>query len=159
MTVSLTRFRAATIVPAFFDLLSALPNLHTLQFVHVHSQMSGVIRTATERKTFPSIRTIVLPTCAHHVLQCTPNIEDITCNEYDGGLLTSSIRDGACRNIKRLAGIKLTNVTLKREPEGCKPVMPLLTLSSLGILNTVTKLHTVFIEVTTTSLVRLHPVS
>lgn len=115
MTVSLTRFQAKRIVPIFMDLLSALPNLHTLEFVHVHSQMSNAIGSAAQDKKFPSIRTIILPNVAHDMLKSTPAVENVTCNEDNGGLITTSIRRGNCTNIKRLAGVKLTEVYLKSE--------------------------------------------
>ena len=52
-----------------------------------------------------SVRTIVLPNVAH-------DVENVTCNEDNGGLITTSIRGGHC---KRLAGVKLTEVYLKSE--------------------------------------------
>lgn len=113
MTVSLTRYRTDQVLPAFFDLVSALPNLHTIEFVHVHSQMATAIALATQGKIFPSIHKLIMPTCAYELLNCTPNIEDITCNEDKGGLITTGIRMGKCVKLTRLAGVKLTHVTIK----------------------------------------------
>lgn len=113
MTVSLTRYRVKWIIPVFMDLLSALPNLHTLEFVHVHSQMSSAIAFAIQDKKFLSIRTIVLPNVAHDMLECTPGVENVICNEDNGGLITTSIKRSNCTSIKRLAGVSLTEVYLK----------------------------------------------
>lgn len=102
------------VLPAFAQLLSALPNLHTIEFVHVHSQMAYAIQTAVEGRTFPSVRTLVLPTCAHDMLPHCPAVESVTCNEDTGGLITSAIKIGHGSNIRELLGIKLTPITLKR---------------------------------------------
>ena len=114
LTISLTRYKAGTILPAFVDLLSALPNLQTIEFVHVHSQMASAIGLALRGKSFPSVKTLVLPTCAHELLPRCPNVEDVTCNEDSGGLITTSIQAGHCVNIVKLLGVKLSPVTLKR---------------------------------------------
>jgi len=114
LTISLTRYKTARVLPALVDLLSVLPNVHTVEFVHVNSQMSPEIKTAFEGRSFPPIKTLVLPMCAHEFVPCCPAIEEVTCNEGNGSLITSAIQTAHCVNIIKLVGFEFSAVTLKR---------------------------------------------
>ena len=76
-----------TILPLFAKCLAALPNLHTIQICHVHSQLTTPLKNAFAGKTFPSVRTIILPPAAHEILRRCPGLEHITSNEHEGGRL------------------------------------------------------------------------
>ena len=112
MTVSLTRYQFATILPAFVEALEMLPNLHTLRICHSHSQMSTYLKSAFEGHVFPQIQTIVLPSCAHNILRSCPNVKDVTNVEEDGTKLASAICK-ECPLVERVANFRLSDKTLK----------------------------------------------
>jgi hypothetical protein len=114
VTVSLTRYQTSTILPAFANCLAVLPNLHTIQVVHAHSQMTTAIKTAFEGHTFPSVRTIIVPSCAHEILRRCPGVEDLTCNEDDGSKLIGALASAKCGNLKTLRGISPNKTQAKR---------------------------------------------
>jgi hypothetical protein len=114
VTVSLTRYKTSTVLPAFAECLAVLPNLHTIQVVHAHSQMTTAIKTAFEGHIFPSVRTIIVPSCAHEILRRCPGVEDLTCNEDDGSKLIGALAWAKCGNLKTLRGISPNKTQAKR---------------------------------------------
>jgi len=114
VTVSLTRYQSATILPAFANCLAALPNLHTIQIVHAHSQMTTAIKNAFQGRKFPTVRTIILPSCAHEILRCCPRVEDLTCNEGNGSTLVGAMVAAKCGDLRRLRGISPNKAQAKR---------------------------------------------
>jgi len=105
VTVSITRCSTETVLPPFIRCLESLPNLHTLQLVHVHSEMTTTLKEAFEGHTFPRIRNVILPSCAHNILRCCPEVRQVVCNEDDGGKLITAIRRG-CKKVEGFHGIK-----------------------------------------------------
>jgi len=94
--------------------LAALPNLHTIQVVHAHSQMTTAIKNAFEGHKFPSVRTVIMPSCAHEILRCCPGVEDLTCNEDDGSKLIGALTAAKYTNLKMLRGISPNKALAKR---------------------------------------------
>lgn len=113
MSVTVTRYRMDAILPAFASCLKSLPNLHTLELCHVHQEMTTKVRKAFEGVVLPSVRTVVLPTIAHHVLGSCPNIEDITCNVGDGSQILGTIAS-KCPKVERISGIWPSQAMFKR---------------------------------------------
>jgi hypothetical protein len=113
MSVTLSRYQADTIIPAFARCLQSLPNLHTLELCHVHQAMTTRIKTAFEGVALPSVRTVVLPTIAHHVLRSCPNVEDVTCNVGDGSQVHGTIAS-KCPKVERISGTVPSPAMLKR---------------------------------------------
>ncbi|KAF8605225.1 hypothetical protein BDV93DRAFT_572836, partial [Ceratobasidium sp. AG-I] len=87
VTVCLARFEAKKTLPPFVELLENLPNLHTIQIVYAHSDLGPQIKAAFRDKVFPSVRSVILPNCASDILTCCPGVQEVTCNEDDGGRL------------------------------------------------------------------------
>jgi len=114
VNVSLTRYQTGTILPAFAECLAALPNLNTIQVVHAHSQMTTPIRNAFRGKSFPTVRTVIMPSCAHEILRCCPAVEDLTCNENDGSKLVGALVAAKCNNLRTLRGISPSTAQAKR---------------------------------------------
>lgn len=112
MTVSLTRYHVQKILPAFVNALEMLPNLHTLRICHAHSQMTAHLQSAFGGHVFPQITTVVLPSCAHNVLRCCPNVKDVTNIGEDGTKLAGAICK-ECPRVERVANFGLTDYTLK----------------------------------------------
>ena len=113
MSVTVTRYRIDTILPAFANCLQSLPNLHTLELCHVHQEMATKLKKAFERVTIPSIRTAVLPATAHHILRSCPNVEDVTCNVGDGSQILGTIAS-KCPKVERISGTSPSPAVLKR---------------------------------------------
>ena len=66
----------------FIECLTALPNLHTLETTAMpwNHPVDHILDALEERKPrFQQVRTLVLPNEAHWLMQCCPNIEDLTC--------------------------------------------------------------------------------
>ena len=113
MSVTVSRYRMDAILPAFVKCLQSLPNLHTLELCHVHQEMTTKLRLAFEKIKLPSIRTVVLPTIAHHILRSCPNVEDVTCNVGDGSQILGTIA-GNCPKVERISGTSPSPAMLKR---------------------------------------------
>ncbi|KAH7922308.1 hypothetical protein BV22DRAFT_1037638 [Leucogyrophana mollusca] len=105
VTVGLTRYQVADIIPAFARCLASMPNLHTVEVVHAHSQMTTALKQAFEGRTFPTVRKIVLPSCAHEILRCCSGVEDVACNEDSGSTIIGAIVKGNCTDVRKLIGI------------------------------------------------------
>ena len=112
MSVTITRYRMDAILPAFADCLQSLPNLHTLELCHVHRGMTTKVKEAFEGIAIPSIRTVVLPAIAHHILRSCPNVEDVTCNSGDGSQIFGTIAS-KCPKVERLSGMMPSPAMLK----------------------------------------------
>lgn len=93
------------VLPAFATCLKALPNLHTLQVIHAHSQMTTPLKKAFEKVSLPQIKTLILPSCAHNILRSCPNVTDLTCNAEDGKKLVTALTQASIRNVEVIQGI------------------------------------------------------
>ncbi|KAF8063486.1 hypothetical protein FPV67DRAFT_247068 [Lyophyllum atratum] len=113
VSVALTRCNAPTALGAFVRCLHALPNLHTLQILRAHTQMTGHLKSAFDGHSFPAIQTIVLPSHAHNVLRCCPEVKTVVCNYDDGSKLVSAIAKG-CKKVQRLEGFRPDEKMMKR---------------------------------------------
>lgn len=113
MSVTITRYRMDAILPTFTNCLQSLPNLHTLELCHVHQEMTTKLKRAFEGATVPSIRTVVIPTIAHHLLGSCPNVEDVTCNSGDGSQILGTIMS-KCPKVVRISGTWPSSTMLKR---------------------------------------------
>lgn len=114
VTVVLTRFQTNNVLPPFVKLLQSLPNLHTIQVPHAHSAITGALKGAFEGSSFPSVRTVIMPTCAHEILRCCPGTRDVTCIEDDGGRLVSALADAGCNKLEAIRHVSPGPVMLKR---------------------------------------------
>jgi len=112
--VTLTRYQTATILPAFAQCLTILPNLHTIKIVHAHSKMMSHLKSAFEGKTFPTVRNVSLPSCAHAILRCCPAVEDVACTRGGGSTLISALAAGKCNKLTKLSGITPNEFMAKR---------------------------------------------
>ena len=131
VTVSLTRYSVDTILPAFANCLSHLPNLHTLRVCHAHSQMTTALKDAFHSKRYPQMRTIIVPSCAHNILRACPNVVDVTCNEDDGSKLLTAITK-ECKKVEILDGFRFySEAMVKRESVVFSPSILLLTISKV----------------------------
>ena len=112
MSVGITRYRMDAIVPAFASCLQSLPNLHTLELCHIHEGMATKTKKVFKGVAIPSIRTVVLPTVAHHILRSCPNVEDVTCSYGDGSPILGAIAS-KCPKVKRISSAEPSPAMLK----------------------------------------------
>ncbi|KAJ1311876.1 hypothetical protein OPQ81_010335 [Rhizoctonia solani] len=122
VTVTLTRFQTSSVLPPFVKLLGALPNVHTLEIPHAHSEMTAALKEAFEGNIFPSIERVILPTCAHEILRCCPEVREVTCNEDDGGRLVSALVYNGCKKLEVLRGISAGPMLMKRLSAASPPL-------------------------------------
>ena len=113
MSVTVSRYQMDTILPTFVNCLQSLPNLHTLELCHVHQEMTTKLKQVFEGTNIPSIRTIVLPTSAHHILRSCPNVEDVTCNAGGGSEILGTIA-ASCPKVERVSGTSPSAAMIKR---------------------------------------------
>jgi hypothetical protein len=113
MSVTITRYRMDMILPAFANCLRSLPNIHTLELCHVNQEMTTRLKEAFDGVTMPSIRTIVMPAIAHHILRSCPNVEDVTCTVGDGSQILGTIASN-CPRVERISGTRPSRTMLKR---------------------------------------------
>ncbi|CAL1707387.1 unnamed protein product [Somion occarium] len=99
LSVSLTKYQTNSVLPEFAHCLKHLPHLHTLQIMHANSQITTPLKNAFQGNTYPQIRTIALPDCAHNILRSCPDVIEVICNEGDGGKLVTSI-GAACKKVE-----------------------------------------------------------
>jgi hypothetical protein len=114
MTVALTRTETVKVLPAFAQCLGALPNLHTLELVHVHSDMTTVLGQTFKDQSYPQIRRVVLPSCAHNILRACPEVREVLCTEHDGSKLIGAISK-ACKHVEMFKGLHASPSLVKRE--------------------------------------------
>ena len=96
----------ATILPAWVRAIEALPNLHTLQIGGTHRQISTLLKNAFEGHIFPQVRTISLPSHAHHILRCCPEVKKvISSDRLDSRSLVSAIAKH-CKKVEEVQGFR-----------------------------------------------------
>ncbi|CAE6421440.1 unnamed protein product [Rhizoctonia solani] len=122
VTVTLSRFQTSTVLPPFVKMLGVLSNVHTLEISHAHSLMTRALKEAFEGNVFPSIQKVILPTCAHEILRCCPEVREVTCNEDDGGRLVSALVHTGCKKLEVLRGVCPGPVLMKRLSTAAPPL-------------------------------------
>lgn len=88
----------------FVNCLVELPNLKTLEILHVSSR--APVSKALRRKyaVFPGIRVLRITNACHHFIRNCPNLEDLT---FTAGLdkhASETLRSHG-RGLKRIAGV------------------------------------------------------
>lgn len=98
MAVDLGCDKMGPILKTFTRCLAALPNLRTLEVISMGVQYSRPLQNALDGIKLPQIRTLSLPSAAHHLLLHCPNVDDLTCipfrpdQEFVDILSTSRLR-------------------------------------------------------------------
>ena len=91
----------------FVECLTALPNLHTLEFAPVsqhHVVKYFVDALKTRNCQFQQVRELVLPDAVHWLLRCCPNVVDLTCcGEAPGLDFVESLEAGGLNHITKLS--------------------------------------------------------
>ncbi|KAF8159183.1 hypothetical protein B0H34DRAFT_654539 [Crassisporium funariophilum] len=112
--IILSRYSVSTVLPAFIAAIHALPNLHTLQILRTHHKMSSMLKSAFQGQIFPQVRTIVLPSYAHHILRCCPEVRTIVCCSWDDGSQLVSAMGKICRKVETVEGFRVDDKIMKR---------------------------------------------
>ncbi|KAJ7686694.1 hypothetical protein B0H17DRAFT_1204118 [Mycena rosella] len=106
VNVILTRYSSAEVIPPFARCLNRMPNMHTLQIVHAHTAMTTHLKNGFANTSLPTVRKIILPSWAHEVLRCCPEVTHVICNGDDGGKLVSAIAK-CCKKVEIIEGFQL----------------------------------------------------
>ncbi|KAF8679957.1 hypothetical protein RHS04_04801 [Rhizoctonia solani] len=105
-------------MPPFVQLLSELPNIHTLEILYVTSDIPnpGSFEAHFRGRTFPSIEKVVLPAYARKILRCCPNLREVTCNRDLGepGELVDTLIHIGLPKLEVIRGFTIGSVPLKR---------------------------------------------
>ncbi|KAF7308299.1 hypothetical protein HMN09_00677900 [Mycena chlorophos] len=94
INVVLTRYSSNEVLPPFAQAMTKMPNLHTLQVIHAHSQMTTHLKKGFENISLPTIQCVVVPDHGHEILRCCPEVKHVICTSADGSKLVSAI--GKC---------------------------------------------------------------
>ena len=104
MSVILSRYSTATVLPACVRAIETLPNLHTLQIIRTHDRMSNILKEVFDGHVFPQVRTIALPSHAHNILRCCPEVRKVICiNRMDSSALVTAIAK-VCKKVEEIEG-------------------------------------------------------
>jgi len=116
MSVNISRYATPTVLPACVEAIEALPNLHTLQIVRTHDQMSNIFKRIFDGHVFPQVRTISLPSNAHNILRCCPEVRKIICNaRMDASTVVGAISK-VCRKVEEIEGFWGPENVMKSTP-------------------------------------------
>ncbi|KDN38685.1 hypothetical protein RSAG8_09360, partial [Rhizoctonia solani AG-8 WAC10335] len=121
VTVTLTRFQTSKVLPPFMKLLGVLPNVHTLEIPHTHPAMTTALKVTFGGKVFPTIQKVILPTCAHEILRCCPEVREVICNEGDGGRLVGALVYNECKKLEVLRGVYAAGPILMKRLSAASP--------------------------------------
>lgn len=112
MTVDLACDGTKEILKTFARCLAVLPNLHTLEVVSMAVHYSQYLHTALRGVKLPQIRTLILPSRAHHLLRHCPNVDDLTCTPFSPDeKFVESLAKGR-QKLRRFAVLFPTNATI-----------------------------------------------
>ncbi|KAK7687157.1 hypothetical protein QCA50_009660 [Cerrena zonata] len=118
LTVSISKYQAATVFPAWADCLESLPSLRTVQIMWASAQITTPLKKAFVNRRFPQIRTVILPDCAHNFLRACPEVIEVICNDgWNQGKLATAIA-AACKKVEIVQDITPKPYILDRLVEG-----------------------------------------
>ena len=143
MSVSFSRY-STSVLPAFVRSIEALSNLHTLR-IQMHHKMSSDLKRTFEGHVFPQVRTISLPSHAHHILRCCPEVRKVICNSrMDSSTLVSAIAMG-CKKVEEVQGFRGPENVMKRTvfPPFLVGLLHLLIMSYLGLAKAAPNLRSI----------------
>ncbi|KAF9025971.1 hypothetical protein BDZ89DRAFT_52620 [Hymenopellis radicata] len=113
--VILTRRRSEQVLPAFAACLFRLTSVTKLVVAKAHTAMTTHLKEGFDGYTFRHIREIELPTQAHNVLRCCPEVRIVTANEFtnmESSKLISAIR-AVCPRVEEVKDFQLDLKQLK----------------------------------------------
>ena len=114
VNVHIVKDSEGEVLSIFAQCLQSLPNVHTLQIAGVFGQAATAIKTAFKNHRFLQIRTIVLPTPAHHVFSSCPQVKDITYTGYQEDYVFNTILK-RCKQVEALDIMAHGNNSIERE--------------------------------------------
>lgn len=77
--------------------------------------MTTPIKNAFKGIVLSNVQTVIMPSCAHEILRCCPNVKDVTCNEDDGLKLAGALCFSKASKLNALRNVQLTDATAKSE--------------------------------------------
>ncbi|KAJ7464630.1 hypothetical protein FB451DRAFT_442814 [Mycena latifolia] len=150
VNVILTRYSSAEVLPPFARCLTLMPNMHTLQIIHAHTAMTTHLKNGFANTRLTNVRKIILPSWAHEVLRCCPEVTYVICVDgSDSSKLVSAIAK-CCKKVEILEGFvwhdeKLMKRIIKAAPNlteinfDCAPSLE--TIKSLSVFKKLTAIR------------------
>ena len=112
--VSLTRYQTGSL-STLLKCMQNLPNLHTIKVLHAHTQMTTAIKSAFEKASLPTVRTVIVPGFCHEILRACPEVRSVWCTEGDGSKLIGALGKGKCNKVEEVRGCVLSDTMMKRK--------------------------------------------
>ncbi|KAJ7210544.1 hypothetical protein GGX14DRAFT_520560 [Mycena pura] len=146
VNVVLTRYSAAEVLPPFARCLTQMPNLHTLQITHAHRAMTTHLKDNFAGISLPSIRKIILPSWAHEVLRCCPEVRHVVCSDgqKDESKLVSAIAK-CCKKVEIIEWFWLQDNSVKRLVKAAPNITQVLFERDPGVVSLFAPLTTRFL--------------
>ncbi|KAJ6620579.1 hypothetical protein B0H10DRAFT_1791457 [Mycena sp. CBHHK59/15] len=113
VNVILTRYSTYEILPVFAGTMTKMPNLHTLQVIHAHTAMTTHLKNGFAGISLPNVRQLILPSWAHEILRCCPEVRHVICTADDGGKLVSAIAK-CCKKVEILEGFHFDDEKVRK---------------------------------------------
>ena len=113
VTIGFNKCSYDSLLPAFADCLACLPNTHTLRIVYAPKETSKALQHVFEEKVYPQICKVALPSDAHQILRCCPNVTEVVNNGSDNGKRLVNTIAYACKHVEVLRGFSLDDNSSK----------------------------------------------
>ena len=113
MSIILSRYSTGTVLPACVRAIEALPNLHTLQVIRTHEHMTTTLKAAFAGHVFPQVQMIVLPSNAHNILRCCPEVRKVICINHDYSSTLVSAIAKVCKKVEEVEGFRGSENVMK----------------------------------------------
>lgn len=111
--VVLSKHRLDEAFTQFAKCLSVCVNLKVINIHFAQAETAGDIKIAFGGLEFPTVETVILPTQAHHLLRCCPNVKTVMCHQGDGSQIITAMQR-ACRNVEVIIGIRCDRSLVER---------------------------------------------
>jgi len=104
--------------------------------------MTSHLKEHFEGHRFPAVRKIILPSCAHNILRCCPEVRVVICNKYDGGKLITAISK-ECKKVEVLEGFIPDENMMKRQLSHLLHILQLTHSNYQGLVKAVPNLRSI----------------
>lgn len=93
--------------PCLDILAKAMKECSNLKTIHVYfaqTDSAKMIKAAFDGHVFPSVENVILPSQAHGILRCCPNVKEVFNHQGDGSQIVSAMQT-KCKKVEVLAGV------------------------------------------------------
>ena len=94
MTFTLAKSNIVDTMPSIPKLLTALPNLRTIQILSC--KIPGDLKAVMSCLALPTVRVLVLPSDANSLVKACPNVHHVRCAGGNGSALIGALKGTKC---------------------------------------------------------------